>query len=246
MRKILEIGGIVAAVVLTAFGIVAIVLAFNGHDTINSELKTQQVTGTPDMASDSPAMAAEVKAITASQQALVAKFKAAGVTFTPSEVKIPGCSVAGEQVADGNAARCFAQYMFIHAMAASSGLVYSQMGRFVAKPDTPFKYTDGNGGVSPSASPAIAAQYTATDPKTKQPVTNGARNVWVDQVALSSALNASYLATEFSLFGIVVGIALLLAGIGFGLIVLLGGLRSPDSMLRLGRGSKRQDAAASP
>ena len=116
MRKALEIGGIVAAAILIAFGIAAIVLAVGGHNTVSDNLKTQQITGTPDMASNSPAIAAEVKAINASQNALVKKFKAAGVTFTPSQVTIPGCSVAGEQVTSGGSARCFAEYMFIHAI----------------------------------------------------------------------------------------------------------------------------------
>ena len=231
MRKALEIGGIVAAVVLIAFGIAAIVLAFNGRDTISSELKTQQITGTPDMASDSAAIQAEVKAITASQDALVKKFEAAGGTFTPSPVKVPGCSVAGDQVDDGNSARCFAQYMFIHAMAATGGLVYSQMGRYVAKPGAPFKATDGNGGTSDP-------RYAVTDPTTKQPVSNGARNLWIDQVALSTALNSSYMASQLSLFGIVVGVALLLAGIGFGILAVGGALRSPDSLVKLDRGAK--------
>jgi hypothetical protein len=55
-------------------------------------------------------VAGEVKAITASQNALVAKFKANSVTFTPSPVKVPGCSIAGKQVTDGSSARCLAQY----------------------------------------------------------------------------------------------------------------------------------------
>jgi hypothetical protein len=186
-----------------------------------------------------------VKAITASQNALVAKFKAVGVTFTPSAVKIPGCSVAGDQVTDGSSAHCFAEYMFIHAMGATSGLVYSQMGRYVAKPGTPFKYTDGNGGLSPSASPAVVAKYAVTDPKTNQPVDNGARNIWIDQVALSTALQASYMADQISLFGIVVGIALLLSGIGFGILALAGALRSPEGILKLGRTSASSTPATS-
>lgn len=237
MRKILEIGGIVSAVVLIAFGIVTIVLAVEGHNTVSTELKAQQITGTPDMASDSPAIAAEVKAITASQNALVAKFKAVGQTFTPTAVSVPGCSVAGERIESGSSARCFARYMFIHAMGATNGLVYSQLGRYPAKPGTPFKYTDGNGGISPSASPAIVAQYAVTNPVTKQPADNSARSVWIDQVALSTALDASYMADQISLFSIVVGVALLLAGIGFGVLVLLGALRSPDSLLKIGRGA---------
>jgi hypothetical protein len=228
MRRALEIGGVVAAAVLTAFGIAAIVLAFNGRDTISSELKAQQITGTPDMASNSPAIAGEVKAINASQNLLVKKFKAVGVTFTPSAVSIPGCSVAGDQITSGDSARCFARYMFIHAMGGTNGLVYSQMGRYVAKPGTPFKYTDGNGGVSPSATDAIVTKYAVTDPTTKQPVANGARNVWIDQVALSTALNSSYMASQISMFGMVVGVALLLSGIGFGILAVAGALRSPE------------------
>ena len=245
MRKLLEIGGIVAAAVLVAFGIAAIVLAIDGHNTVSANLKTQQITGTPDMASGSPAIAGEVKAITANQNLLVRKFKAVGVTFTPSAVTVPGCSVAGDQVTDGNSARCFAQYMFIHAMGATGGLVYSQMGRYPAKPGTPFKYTDGNGGMSPSASPAIVAKYAVVDPKTKQPVDNGARNVWIDQVALSTALNASYMADQISLFGIVVGIALLLSGIGFAILAIGGALRSPEGLFTFGRGAKKPSAPTS-
>ena len=243
MRKLLEIGGIVAAAVLVAFGIAAIVLAIEGHNTVSANLKTQQIMGTPDMASGSPAIAGEVKAITANQNLLVRKFKAVGVTFTPSAVTIPGCSVAGKQVTDGNSARCFARYMFIHAMGATGGLVYSQMGRYPAKPGTPFKYTDGNGGMSPSASPAIVAKYAVIDPVTKQPADNGARNVWIDQVALSTALNTSYMADQISLFGIVVGIALLLSGIGFGLLAVGGALRNPESLLKFARGQEKASPA---
>jgi len=120
--------------------------------------------------------------------------------------------------------------MFIHAMAASSGLVYSQMGRYVAKPGAPFKVTDGNGGTNDP-------NNAVTDPKTKQPVSNGARNVWIDQVALSTALNSSYMAEQLSLVGIVVGIALLLAGIGFGILAVGGALRSPGGgLVKLDRG----------
>ena len=239
MRKVMEIGGIVAAAVLIAFGIASIVLATNGRDTVSANLKTQQITGTPDMASDSTAIAGEVKAITASQQALVKKFKAVGVTFTPSAVSIPGCSVAGQQVTSGDSARCFAQYMFIHAMGGTNGLVYSQMGRYVAKPNTPFKYTDGNGGTS-------VDKYAQVDATTSQPVSNGARNVWIDQVALSTALNTSYMADQISQFGIVVGIALLLSGDGFAILAVGGALRNPESLLKLSREQGKAVQAAAP
>ena len=50
------------------------------------------------------------------------------------------------------------------------------------------------------------------------PADNPVRNVWVTETALSTALNASYMAESLSLFGIVVGIALLLSEIGFAIL----------------------------
>ena len=120
--------------------------------------------------------------------------------------------------------------MFIHAMGATSGLVYSQMGRYVAKPDTPFKYTDGD-GVSRRARPTRSSASTPRSTRqTQRPVSNGAGNLWIDQVALSTALNASYMADQISLFGLVVGIALLLAGFGFGILAVGGALRNPQGL----------------
>src|SRR5205085_1597885 len=49
MRKSFEIGGLIAAVVLIAFGIGAIVMSINGRDTVRSSLRLEQITGTPDM-----------------------------------------------------------------------------------------------------------------------------------------------------------------------------------------------------
>ena len=54
--------------------------------------------------------------------------------------------------------------------------------------------------------------------KNGQPVANGARDVWVTETALTTALNVSYMASQLSLFSIVIGVALLLAGIGFAVL----------------------------
>ena len=67
--------------------------------------------------------------------------------------------------------------------------------------------TDFAGGTSNAAVAEI-------DPKTNQPLDNGTRELWVTATALSSALNLAYTAEQISLFGIVVGFALLLTGIG--------------------------------
>jgi hypothetical protein len=103
--------------------------------------------------------------------------------------------------------------MNIHALEATGGFTYSQMGQYTAKPDTPKSQLEPGGGTS-------NVQYAETDPKTGQPVPNGARNVWVTETALATALNVSYMATQLSLFSLVVGIALLLAGVGFVVLAL--------------------------
>jgi hypothetical protein len=223
MRKFFEIGGVFAAAVLIAFGIAALVMGVNGRNTVGNSLKQEQITGTPDM---TPAgIAPEVKDIMASQAGLVAKFKAVGVTFTPTVVSVPSSSVAGQLVNSGERARTFAEYMRIHALGSTNGLVYSQMGRFVAKDGTPFKLTDGTGATSDS-------KWALLDPKTQQPVSNGRRDLWVTETALTTALNAGYMASQISLFGVVVGIALLLSGFGFAILAIGGALRNPQSALQ--------------
>jgi hypothetical protein len=193
-RRVLQIGGVASGGVLIAFGIVVIVLAINGRNTVHDELTQQQITGTPDMTP--------------------AAIKAEGAKAGLQNVTYPTCSVAGEAVDTGSEARCFSQYMSIHALEATGGYVYAQMGQYEAKPDTPKSELAPGGGTSNT-------QYALTDPKTGQPVANGARNVWVTQTALGTALNVSYMATQLSLFSLVVGVALLLAGVGF--IVLAAG-----------------------
>jgi hypothetical protein len=59
-------------------------------------------------------------------------------------------------------------------------------------------------------------------------VNNGRRDLWVTYTALTTALNSAYMASQMALFGIVVGVALLLSGIGFGILALSGALRSRE------------------
>jgi len=204
MRKVFEIGGLVAAVVLVAFGAIAIAMSITGRSTVGNELKQQQIVGTADM---TPA-------------SIKAEAQKAGL----KNVSLPTCSVANTAVTNGARARCFAEYMRIHALEATGGYVYSQMGIYVAKPGTPKAQLMVGGGTDNT-------QFAAVDPTTKQPVQNGARNVWVTETALTTALDTSYLASQIALFGIVVGIALLLAGIGFGILAIGGALRNPETAL---------------
>jgi hypothetical protein len=199
-RKIFQWSGIAASVVLIVFGIAAIVLGVNGRNTVHTNLAAEQIVGSPDM----------------TPSAIKAEAAKAGL---PASIKLPTVSVAGKAIDTGSRARAFATYMRIHALEATQGYTYSQMGRFAAKPGAPAAQLAKGGGTD---NPAFAL----TDPKTQQPVANGARDIWVTETALTTALNTSYMAEQIALFGLVVGIALLLSGIGFGVLLLGGALRS--------------------
>jgi hypothetical protein len=192
MRRYLEIGGAIAAVVLIVFGVAAIALGVNGRNTVRDSLKAEQIVATPDM----------------TKAGIAAEAKAAGL---PATIKLPTANIAGKAITTGALARDFAEYMRIHALEASGGLTYSQMPRYAS--------ADGKGTND-------AAK--ATKGSNGQPLDNAARNVWVTETALSTALNAGFLAENVALFGIITGIAFLLTGIGFGILVLVGTLRGRE------------------
>jgi hypothetical protein len=192
-RKLLEYGGVAAGVVMIAIGIVSLVLAIDGRNQVRSSLKQEAIVGSPDMTPD----------------AIAAEAKDAGL---PASIKLPTCDVADEAIDTGSEAKCFAQYMRIHALESTGGLTYAQMGRYqsAANPDDPAGTSD---------------EAAAAKDENGQPISNGARNIWVTETALSTALNVSFLAENIAMFGIVVGIALLLAGVGFLILALGGALR---------------------
>jgi uncharacterized membrane protein len=177
MRKVLEIGGFISGAILIVFGVVVIALGVSSNSTVNSSLKQERITGTPDM---TPALIKD--------EATKAGLK---------DVSLPTCSVAGKEITNGSQARCFAEYMRVHALEASGGLTYAEMPRYAT--------ADGKG--TNDATKALQANG--------RPVDNAARNVWVTETALSTALNVSYMASRLSLFSIVIGVALLLTGVGF-------------------------------
>ena len=201
MRKWLQYGGIAAAVVLIAFGIGALVLSIQGKNTVTDSLSQEHIVGTPDM----------------TPSAIKDEGTKAGLN--PHTVDYPSCTVANKPVDTASEARCFAEYMRIHALEATHGLVYAQMGIYLAKPGTPQAQLTKDGATD-------NVQYAQIDPKTQQPVQNGARQVWVTETALTTALNTSYMAQQMANFGIVVGIALLLSGFGFGILAVGGALRA--------------------
>jgi hypothetical protein len=193
MKTLLEWGGIVAGAVLIAFGVVSVVMGVQGRSTVRDSLKLEQIVGTPDM----------------TPSAIAAEAQKAGLTG----IALPTKSVAGKPITTGERARTFAEYMRIHALEATGGFTYAQMGQYQALPTAPKSALTPDGATSDPA-------YAVTDPKTHQPVANGARNVWVTETALTTALNTSYMAESLALFGVVVGVALLLSGIGFEILAL--------------------------
>lgn len=132
------------------------------------------------------------------------------ITATPDAAEITnGKLQPGQSIDTGAEAKQFANVMEHHALEATQGKRYAEMGRYL----------------TPAGKDTSDEALAAKDPKTGQPVENGLRNLWVTETALSTALNTSYMAEQLSLFGIVVGIALLLTGIGFLVLAIGGALR---------------------
>jgi hypothetical protein len=111
---------------------------------------------------------------------------------------------AGQQVKTGDQARAFAQVMRYHTINAEwnpEHLTYAQMGRFIAADD-------------PGNPAGTSDEEAALKDEAGNTVSNSYRNQWVTETALTTALNVSYMAERLSVFGLVVGAALLLTGIG--------------------------------
>ena len=133
--------------------------------------------------------------------------KAEGITFgsadDPAVAKYAD-QWAGEQVTTGDQARAFAKVMRYHTINAewnTEHLTYAEMGRFMSADD-------------PSNPAGTSDEEAALKDENGQPVSNGFRNQWVTETALTTALNVSYMAEQLSIFGLVVGVALLLTGVG--------------------------------
>ena len=198
MRKLFELGGIIAGLVLVIFGAAAIYMGVDGRATVRDSLKQEQIIFG---GADDPA---------------VAKYAS---------------QWADEPVETGTQARAFAQIIHEHALESSGGLSYSQMGRFVSADD-------------PENPAGTSDEAAALKDEKGNPVSNTARNTWVTATALSTALNMSYMAEQLALFGIVVGVALLLSGIGF-VILALGALgRREWAPFKKRRGLRETAAAA--
>ena len=185
MSRPFRLGGIIAGLVLIAFGAGAIVIGLAGRSEVSDTIAREQIVGSPDM---NPTL-------------IAVSAKEAGL-----DVALPTCDVAGKAITNGGDARCFASYMRIHALEATGGKTYAQMPQYA---------TADGAGTSDKAKALI-------DPKTKGPQSNPARQIWISETALGTALNTSFFAASVGMFAIVMGAALVLTGGGF--IVLSTGL----------------------
>lgn len=124
-------------------------------------------------------------------------------------VGTPDSTIPGQKVDTGAEAQAFANVMRKHTLTATDGQTYAEMGRFL----------DDSG--TPTSDEAAAAKD-----KTGQPVENPARDIWISSTAFQTALNTAYFAESVATFAIVMGVAMLLTGIGF-LVLVLNLLRAP-------------------
>ena len=112
---------------------------------------------------------------------------------------------------DGSPA-AFAAVIRKHTLEATGGKTYAQMPQYI---------TASGKGTSDKAA-------AGKDPKTGAPTSNPARQIWVTETALTTALNTAYFAESMATFVIAMGFALLLTGIGF-LVLSLRVLRQPGT-----------------
>jgi hypothetical protein len=127
------------------------------------------------------------------------------VRSDPAREQIVGTddsAIPGQKVDTGSEAKEFAAVIRKHTLEATGGQTYSQMGRFIG--------IDGK--------PTDDEKAAAFDEETGKPVENGLRNMWINATALTTALNTAYFAESVATFAIVMGVALLLAGLGFAVL----------------------------
>jgi hypothetical protein len=127
-----------------------------------------------------------------------------GITFGPATdpaVQEHAEQWAGETVETGQQALAMAEIMREHTLSSTGGLTYAEMGRYQSAAD-------------PSDPKGTNDEAAATKDENGEPVSNGARNIWVTETALATALDMGFMSEMLAIFSIVVGVALLLTGIG--------------------------------
>ena len=145
MKRLLVYGGLLAGIILIAFGVASIVLGISGRNEVTNDLKQEKIVGSADM----------------TPKAIAAEAQKAGL----QNVSLPSCSVAGQNVDSGSRAKCFAQYMRVHTLLATGGAVYAQMPQYASADgkgtNDPTKALTQNGKPQSNPNRAIWVTYTA-------------------------------------------------------------------------------------
>jgi hypothetical protein len=139
---------------------------------------------------------------------------AAAKITTPADASIPNTPVT-----DVASAQSMADIINHHALTASNGLTYSEMGKFATADNNPAGTNDAN------------AALKGSDGK---PVANNARNTAFQASALRTSLYSSVMAIELST--LVMGIGVMLAALGVavgGIGVAFAGLSIPSVSRRV-------------
>ncbi len=187
-KKVLWWGGVVSGVLLIILGAVWVFAGVQARGEVSDTIKQEQIVGSPDM----------------SPTAILVGIEEAGLE---GKVDIPSCNVAEKEIDSGSEARCFAEYMRVHALESSGGRTYSQMGRFLDE--------DGE---------EVFTEADAAKGPTGRPVSNPARDLWVSERALATGLELAYVGEQVSLFSIATGILFVIIGVGFLVMIFAGGI----------------------
>ena len=215
MRKLFEIGGLVAAAVLIAFGVTAIVMGVNGRSTVRDSLKLEQITGSPDM----------------TPSAIAAEAKKAGL---PATIDLPTTDVAGKPI-DTRRPRPGVRLVHAHPHARGNRGRDLRADGALRKPGRRRRT---------AREPTSDAQSAAR--RDERPVDNGARNIWVTETALTTALNTSYMADSSRSSGSSSGSPCCCRASGSAILAVGGALRNPDSALASGSRSTGRARRRSP
>jgi hypothetical protein len=117
-------------------------------------------------------------------------------------VGTPDSAIPNQKVDTGKEAEAFANVTRKHVLEATGGKVYAELPRAV--------YKDSGKPVPDDQAEAALKSGAA--------INNPLRDLWLNQISLSTALNTAYFAESVSMFAIVMGFALLLTGVGFGIV----------------------------
>ena len=183
LQKAFWVGGLVAGALLIVLGAIWVWQGASARNEVQDTISREQITGSPDM---SPA------------------------TFEgdPNDfVDFPTCDVADEPITTGDEARCFSQWMRVHALEGTGGKTFAQMGR----------YLDAEGN-------DVFNEADAAKDDSGRPVTNPARDLWVTQRALATGLELAFVGEQVSLFSIATGTLFLIIGIGLIVMLTVGGV----------------------